>query len=99
MIVSSKVLVQSNIIASLFPRVYKCLSAKSLSFYSTTAASRKVAILGAAGCIGQPLSMLFKLSPEVSELAYFHTVVSRLAHESVFLQFVRIKLKTLPALH
>jgi malate dehydrogenase len=71
MIVSSKVIVRSNIIASSFPRVYKCLSAKSLSFHSTTAASRKVAVLGAAGGIGQPLSMLFKLSPEVSELACY----------------------------
>eukprot|EP00590_Aulacoseira_subarctica_P001265 CAMPEP_0172434036 /NCGR_PEP_ID=MMETSP1064-20121228/70418_1 /TAXON_ID=202472 /ORGANISM="Aulacoseira subarctica , Strain CCAP 1002/5" /LENGTH=387 /DNA_ID=CAMNT_0013182233 /DNA_START=302 /DNA_END=1462 /DNA_ORIENTATION=+ len=31
----------------------------------------KVAVLGAAGGIGQPLSLLFKLSPEVSELACY----------------------------
>jgi len=34
----------------------------------------KVAVLGAAGGIGQPLSMLFKLSPEVSELACYDVV-------------------------
>ena len=31
----------------------------------------KVAVLGAAGGIGQPLSLLLKLNPRVSELALF----------------------------
>jgi len=31
----------------------------------------KVAVVGAAGGIGQPLSMLLKMSPFVSELALF----------------------------
>lgn len=34
-------------------------------------ASRKVAVLGAAGGIGQPLGLLMKLSPLVSDLALF----------------------------
>lgn len=34
-------------------------------------AGRKVAVLGAAGGIGQPLGLLMKLSPLVSDLALF----------------------------
>ena len=41
------------------------------SFSSTSAASKKVAVLGAAGGIGQPLSMLLKLSPHVDQLACY----------------------------
>ncbi|KAK4750666.1 hypothetical protein SAY87_004148 [Trapa incisa] len=37
----------------------------------TTAIERKVAILGAAGGIGQPLSLLTKLNPLVSRLALY----------------------------
>uniref|UniRef100_A0A7S2RGZ8 Malate dehydrogenase n=1 Tax=Eucampia antarctica TaxID=49252 RepID=A0A7S2RGZ8_9STRA len=44
------------------------------SFGSTTAASSKVAILGAGGGIGQPLSLLCKLSNNVSELACYDIV-------------------------
>lgn len=40
---------------------------------STTAES-KVAVLGAAGGIGQPLSLLLKLNPSVSELALYDIV-------------------------
>jgi malate dehydrogenase len=35
------------------------------------AQSSKVAILGAAGGIGQPLSLLMKLNPRVSQLALY----------------------------
>lgn len=46
---------------------------------STAAARRtmsttKVAVLGAGGGIGQPLSMLLKLSPEIDELACYDIV-------------------------
>jgi malate dehydrogenase len=42
---------------------------------ATTAASgKKVAVLGAAGGIGQPLSLLLKLSPHVSELSCYDIV-------------------------
>ena len=45
------------------------------SFSSTSAAaSKKVAVLGAAGGIGQPLSMLLKLSPHVGELSCYDIV-------------------------
>jgi malate dehydrogenase len=42
-------------------------------FLSTSARSMstKVAVLGAAGGIGQPLSMLLKLSPAVDELSCY----------------------------
>lgn len=41
------------------------------SYSATPAANAKVAVLGAAGGIGQPLSMLMKLSPEVTELGLY----------------------------
>ena len=44
------------------------------AFSNTSAASAKVAVLGAAGGIGQPLSMLMKLSSEVDELACYDIV-------------------------
>jgi len=44
------------------------------SFSSTTASSSKVAVLGAAGGIGQPLSLLCKLSENVTELACYDIV-------------------------
>lgn len=40
--------------------------------YATVAApERKVAVLGAAGGIGQPLALLMKLNPLVSKLALY----------------------------
>ncbi|KAK8217260.1 Malate dehydrogenase, cytoplasmic [Zalaria obscura] len=44
------------------------------AFSSTAANASKVAILGAAGGIGQPLSLLLKLNPRVSELALYDIV-------------------------
>lgn len=41
------------------------------SFSSESAPERKVAILGAAGGIGQPLSLLMKLNPLVSSLSLY----------------------------
>jgi len=41
---------------------------------STRQASTKVAVLGAGGGIGQPLSLLLKLSPYVDELACYDIV-------------------------
>lgn len=46
----------------------------SRNFSSSTAASRKVAVLGAAGGIGQPLSLLLKTSPHVTELGCYDVV-------------------------
>ena len=44
------------------------------SFHATSAVDNKVAVLGATGGIGQPLSMLLKLSPEVEELSCYDIV-------------------------
>lgn len=44
------------------------------SFSTTPASAAKVAVLGAAGGIGQPLSLLCKLSPEISELSCYDIV-------------------------
>jgi len=57
----------------------KTLSSSSSSsvrcFSKTTMPhNKKVAVLGAAGGIGQPLSMLLKLSPHVDELACYDVV-------------------------
>lgn len=43
-------------------------------FHASASSSAKVAVLGATGGIGQPLSLLFKLSPEVDELACYDVV-------------------------
>uniref|UniRef100_A0A7S1Y8T2 Malate dehydrogenase n=1 Tax=Grammatophora oceanica TaxID=210454 RepID=A0A7S1Y8T2_9STRA len=44
------------------------------SFSSTSAVDTKVAVLGAAGGIGQPLSLLLKLCPQVDELSCYDIV-------------------------
>lgn len=46
----------------------------SRAFSSTSTTDAKVAVLGAAGGIGQPLSLLCKLSPEVTELSCYDIV-------------------------
>lgn len=43
----------------------------SRSFSSESVPERKVTVLGAAGGIGQPLSLLMKLNPLVSRLALY----------------------------
>lgn len=43
-------------------------------FHSSSAADAKVAVLGAAGGIGQPLSLLCKLSSEIDELSCYDIV-------------------------
>lgn len=51
------------------------LSSSKNRFYSSTSAmGKKVAVLGAGGGIGQPLSLLLKLSPQVSELSCYDIV-------------------------
>ena len=43
-------------------------------FHSTTVSNAKVAVLGSSGGIGQPLSLLCKLSPNIDELACYDVV-------------------------
>jgi malate dehydrogenase len=53
---------------------HNALAVASRSFSNTTSSSAKVAVLGSTGGIGQPLSMLCKLSPHISELACYDVV-------------------------
>ncbi|XP_021958912.1 malate dehydrogenase, mitochondrial [Folsomia candida] len=68
---------------NVFPRIIPASSAKNFS--STTNLSTKIAVLGACGGIGQPLSLLLKMNPRVHELAmydiqYPQGVASDLSH-------------------
>lgn len=61
------------------PRYTRASSLLRASITSTTrsmSSSHKVAVLGAAGGIGQPLSLLLKLSPLVQELACYDVMNS-----------------------
>mmetsp|Transcript_25676 Transcript_25676/g.37819 ORF Transcript_25676/g.37819 Transcript_25676/m.37819 type:complete len:344 (-) Transcript_25676:71-1102(-) len=49
-------------------------NASRRGFHSTASSAVKVAVLGAAGGIGQPLSMLCKLSSHIDELACYDVV-------------------------
>lgn len=49
-------------------------SSSTRLYSSTSAMGKKVAVLGAAGGIGQPLSLLLKLSPHVTELSCYDIV-------------------------
>jgi malate/lactate dehydrogenase len=48
--------------------------ATARSFAARAMSTKKVAVLGAGGGIGQPLSLLLKLSPLVDELACYDIV-------------------------
>ena len=81
-------------IASQFASTLKhAANVSARSFSNTTSASAKVAVLGAAGGIGQPLSMLCKLSPEIDELSCYDVVgtpgvAADLSHVSEFNRFI-----------
>ena len=49
----------------------RSLAAPSRHFSSSAARQSKVAVLGAGGGIGQPLSLLLKLNPHVTELSLY----------------------------
>ncbi|KAI0687282.1 malate dehydrogenase [Earliella scabrosa] len=49
----------------------RSLATGSRAFSSSTARQSKVAVLGAGGGIGQPLSLLLKLNPHVTELSLY----------------------------
>lgn len=77
----------------IFQRIAKsaytsCTKSCIRSFSDTSKHSAKVAVLGAAGGIGQPLSMLLKLSDHVDELSCYDIVgtpgvAADLSHVSV----------------
>ena len=65
------------------PSIYHTLLCTTVNMFATLARSTlryssqrgfKVAVLGAAGGIGQPLSLLLKLDPRVTELSLFDVV-------------------------
>ena len=47
---------------------------RSAGFHSTAAAARKVCVVGGGGGIGQPLSLLLKMDPNVSHVSVFDMV-------------------------
>ncbi|KAI0031543.1 lactate/malate dehydrogenase [Vararia minispora EC-137] len=53
------------------PVARAALAAQKRAFSSTVRASEKVAVLGAGGGIGQPLSLLLKLDPHVTSLSLY----------------------------
>merc|ERR1712168_325862 len=59
---------------NMFSRFQKPISAVARQFSTTTANNRNVAVMGASGGIGQPLSMLLKLNPGVTKLALYDIV-------------------------
>merc|ERR1711963_333795 len=59
---------------TMFSRFQKPISAVARQFSTTTATNRSVAVMGASGGIGQPLSMLLKLNPAVTKLALYDIV-------------------------
>jgi malate dehydrogenase len=68
---------------------------RSASLSSIRNMSTKVTVLGASGGIGQPLSMLLKLSPYITELACYDIantpgVAADLSHVSVVIWFVEL---------
>merc|ERR1712087_15648 len=58
----------------MFSRFQKPISAVARQFSTTTANNRNVAVMGASGGIGQPLSMLLKLNPGITKLALYDIV-------------------------
>lgn len=68
-------------------------TASRRGFHASSAANAKVAVLGAAGGIGQPLSLLLKLSPQVDDLACYDIVgtpgiAADLSHVSMILSMI-----------
>ena len=61
-------------VSTAFRRSTAAAPATTAGFHSTATTDAKVAVLGAAGGIGQPLSLLCKLSPEVDELSCYDIV-------------------------
>ena len=59
----------ASLAASTFAR-----RAAARGFHSTAASQYKVCVVGGAGGIGQPLSMLLKMNPDVSHVSVFDMV-------------------------
>lgn len=58
----------------MFSRFGRPLASAARSFSTSTVDNKTVAVMGASGGIGQPLSLLLKLSPEVTKLNLYDIV-------------------------
>merc|ERR1711862_28849 len=58
----------------MFSRFQKPVSTIGRQLSTSSVAHRNVAVMGASGGIGQPLSMLLKLNPAVTKLALYDIV-------------------------
>jgi malate dehydrogenase len=72
--VSSTLLQQFHILRRIFVTVKKIIMLAKRFFSATTQNKYKVSVLGASGGIGQPLSLLMKLNPLVTELSLYDIV-------------------------
>merc|ERR1712020_753291 len=64
----------SQITFTMFSRFQAPVSTLARQFSTSTVASNKVAVMGASGGIGQPLSMLLKLNPAITKLNLYDIV-------------------------
>merc|ERR1711915_796968 len=64
----------STTLIKMFSRFQKPVSALGRQLSTSSVAQRSVAVMGASGGIGQPLSMLLKLNPAVTKLALYDIV-------------------------
>merc|ERR1712176_1573807 len=64
----------SQITITMFSRFQAPVSTLARQFSTSNVANRTVAVMGASGGIGQPLSMLLKLNPAVTKLNLFDIV-------------------------
>ena len=71
LVVSSSPLITTPTPAMFARAAARSLAANSRTFSSSAARQSKVAVLGAGGGIGQPLSLLLKLNPHVTELSLY----------------------------
>eukprot|EP00882_Tetradesmus_deserticola_P000194 GHRQ01000220.1.p1 GENE.GHRQ01000220.1~~GHRQ01000220.1.p1 ORF type:complete len:343 (+),score=135.92 GHRQ01000220.1:81-1109(+) len=63
--------------ARVLAQTWKAVSESAAEFSTRAAKERKVAVLGAAGGIGQPLSLLMKMNPQVSQLSLYDVAGTR----------------------
>ncbi|WIA10352.1 hypothetical protein OEZ86_000493 [Tetradesmus obliquus] len=63
--------------ARVLAQTWKAVSESAAEFSTRAGKERKVAVLGAAGGIGQPLSLLMKMNPQVSQLSLYDVAGTR----------------------
>ncbi len=63
------------------------MASASRPFHSSAPAAIKVCVVGGAGGIGQPLSMLLKMDPNVTHVSVFDMVGAPGLRESLFFSY------------